>query len=264
ESSDGSAWHQRVRSAFRAEQQPADDAVNNVDADEGLAWRDRVKRAVDKSVARVRPDSSDQDSPSQKSASTVEDAQTTVSSNTTEVGTEPMSADVDLESATASGTGALRANVRLVESVAADDVDMPIVEASASLADILTETETETETDSTVQTPAKSRIRVRSVEDQERDRAVRERAGVNITRKIYENTDANEQDDLQVIYGIGPVMEGILHDLGIYTYRQLATLDEVQIEAVRDSIGTFRSRIDSDDWIGGARAAHVERYGDDV
>lgn len=55
-------------------------------------------------------------------------------------------------------------------------------------------------------------------------------------------------DDLKMISGVGPVLEGKLHDLGIYTFAQIAKWTDKEIEWV-DGYLNFRGRITRDDWI---------------
>jgi NADH-quinone oxidoreductase subunit E len=55
-------------------------------------------------------------------------------------------------------------------------------------------------------------------------------------------------DDLKMISGVGPVMEAKLHDLGIYTFAQIAKWTEKEIAWV-DGYLAFRGRILRDDWI---------------
>ena len=55
-------------------------------------------------------------------------------------------------------------------------------------------------------------------------------------------------DDLKMISGVGPVMEGKLHDLGIFTFAQIAKWTEKEIAWV-DGYLAFRGRIVRDDWI---------------
>ena len=66
-------------------------------------------------------------------------------------------------------------------------------------------------------------------------------------------------DDLKLIAGIGPALEKKLHACDITTYRQLATLNDADIERIEAIIKSF-GRIRRDDWIGQARARHFEKY----
>jgi len=60
-------------------------------------------------------------------------------------------------------------------------------------------------------------------------------------------------DDLQLISGVGPKIEGILHGLGIYTYAQVAGWQENERNWV-DAYLNFKGRIDRDDWVRQAKA----------
>jgi predicted flap endonuclease-1-like 5' DNA nuclease len=65
-----------------------------------------------------------------------------------------------------------------------------------------------------------------------------------------------EDDDLTTIHGIGPTYAGILNDLGIRTYRQLAKIDGATLADVRSRIGALAGRIDREHWIEHAAEAH--------
>ncbi|MBR9922778.1 MAG: DUF1049 domain-containing protein [Bacteroidetes bacterium] len=60
------------------------------------------------------------------------------------------------------------------------------------------------------------------------------------------------KDDLKLINGIGPFIEDQLNDIGIYTFEQVAALDEDMIGHVTKAIGFFPGRIKRDDWVGQA------------
>ena len=60
-------------------------------------------------------------------------------------------------------------------------------------------------------------------------------------------------DNLQLISGVGPKIEGILHGLGIYTYAQVAGWQQNERNWV-DAYLNFKGRIDRDDWVRQARA----------
>jgi len=62
-----------------------------------------------------------------------------------------------------------------------------------------------------------------------------------------------EKDDLKLIYGIGPVMERILNELGITSFKQISEFSNNDIERVAKAIDTFPDRIERDDWVGGAK-----------
>ena len=59
-------------------------------------------------------------------------------------------------------------------------------------------------------------------------------------------------DELKLISGVGPKNEGMLNELGIYTYAQVAALAQAEIAWLDDHLG-FSGRIGRDDWIGQAK-----------
>ncbi|MBW9087956.1 NADH-quinone oxidoreductase subunit E [Rhizobium wenxiniae] len=60
-------------------------------------------------------------------------------------------------------------------------------------------------------------------------------------------------DDLKLISGVGPKIEGTLHELGIYTFAQVASWKKAEREWV-DGYLNFKGRIERDDWIKQAKA----------
>jgi len=60
-------------------------------------------------------------------------------------------------------------------------------------------------------------------------------------------------DDLKLISGVGPKLEGVLNDLGIYTFAQIGKWKKAEVEWV-DGYLRFKGRIDRDDWIKQAKA----------
>ena len=62
-----------------------------------------------------------------------------------------------------------------------------------------------------------------------------------------------EIDDLKLISGIGPKIEGILHDLGIFKFAQIGKWKKAERDWV-DGYLRFKGRIERDDWIRQAKA----------
>lgn len=58
-----------------------------------------------------------------------------------------------------------------------------------------------------------------------------------------------ERDKLTIIKGVGPVLEKMLHECGIYSYQQVADLDDDGIEELQLQIPQFPGRIKRDKWI---------------
>ena len=69
-------------------------------------------------------------------------------------------------------------------------------------------------------------------------------------------------DDLRLIVGIGPVLERMLQQLGIATYRQIAGWTERDIDAFDAKLPEFPGRIRRDAWVTQARALHQSKYGE--
>ncbi|MCM2395594.1 NADH-quinone oxidoreductase subunit NuoE [Rhizobium sp. S95] len=60
-------------------------------------------------------------------------------------------------------------------------------------------------------------------------------------------------DDLKMISGVGPKIEGVLHSIGIFTFAQIAGWKKAEREWV-DSYLKFSGRIERDDWVKQAKA----------
>ena len=71
-----------------------------------------------------------------------------------------------------------------------------------------------------------------------------------------------EVDDLKRIKGIGPVLERVLNENGIYQYRQLARFSPQDVEWINQAIDAFPGRIQRDGWVAQAQALHQEKYGE--
>ena len=80
---------------------------------------------------------------------------------------------------------------------------------------------------------------------------------------LVEAPAPGEGDDLTEIVGVGKVFESMLHDLGIYYFRQIAAFGPTELARVNAELKEFKGRIENDDWIGQARKLHYKKYGDD-
>ncbi len=76
---------------------------------------------------------------------------------------------------------------------------------------------------------------------------------IQAVREKLPKVAEGQQDDLTLIRGIGPFIERKLNELGIFTYEQLAALDDELIEQLTVAIEFFPGRIKRDDWVGQAR-----------
>ncbi len=73
-----------------------------------------------------------------------------------------------------------------------------------------------------------------------------------------------EPDDLKLIVGVGPVLERMLHNLGVTTFRQIARWTERDIAEFDAKLPEFPGRIQRDQWVTQARALHESKYGQGV
>ncbi|MEC9343812.1 MAG: NADH-quinone oxidoreductase subunit NuoE [Pseudomonadota bacterium] len=98
------------------------------------------------------------------------------------------------------------------------------------------------ETDKRVKSPANGKsarpAAVASLDDKHRPAAVERPA---------------QPDDLKLISGVGPKIESILHDLGIFTWAQVAKWKKAEREWV-DNYLKFKGRIEREDWVKQAKA----------
>lgn len=68
-------------------------------------------------------------------------------------------------------------------------------------------------------------------------------------------------DDLKLIVGVGPVLERMLHNLGVTTFRQIARWTERDVAEFDAKLPEFPGRIVRDQWVTQARALHEQKYG---
>ncbi len=68
-------------------------------------------------------------------------------------------------------------------------------------------------------------------------------------------------DDLKLIVGVGPVIERMLYQLGVASYRQIAHWTDRDVDAFDARLSDFPGRIRRDQWVTQARALHASKYG---
>jgi NADH-quinone oxidoreductase subunit E len=67
-----------------------------------------------------------------------------------------------------------------------------------------------------------------------------------------------EPDDLKRIRGIGPVLEDMLNDLGIFHFHQIAAFSDDDVHWVANNLDAFSDRVLRDDWVEQAAAILAE------
>ncbi len=71
-------------------------------------------------------------------------------------------------------------------------------------------------------------------------------------------------DDLKLIVGIGAVLERMLQQLGVNSYRQIARWTDRDIDEFNARLPDFPGRIRRDAWVTQARALHQSKYGESL
>ena len=71
-----------------------------------------------------------------------------------------------------------------------------------------------------------------------------------------------EPDDLKLIVGVGPVLERMLHNLGVATFRQIARWSDRDVAEFDAKLPEFPGRIVRDQWVTQARALDQSKYGE--
>jgi predicted flap endonuclease-1-like 5' DNA nuclease len=71
-------------------------------------------------------------------------------------------------------------------------------------------------------------------------------------------------DDLKLIVGVGPVLERMLHQLGVTSYRDIARWSERDIDEFDARLAEFPGRIRRDGWVTQARELHQSKYGEAI
>ncbi|EPX80461.1 NADH-ubiquinone oxidoreductase chain E [Salipiger mucosus] len=61
-------------------------------------------------------------------------------------------------------------------------------------------------------------------------------------------------DDLKQIKGVGPRLEELLHELGIYHFDQIAGWSADEVAWMDSNLKGFRGRVSRDDWVGQAKS----------
>ena len=99
------------------------------------------------------------------------------------------------------------------------------------------------------------------IENQQRQALKDVRKTTAVQKSNGQKPAEQERDDLQEIVGIGKVFEHALHELGIYSFRQIAAFDVADIARVNFELKECKGRMEQDDWIGQAKDLHFKKYG---
>lgn len=78
---------------------------------------------------------------------------------------------------------------------------------------------------------------------------------------IIYSSAPDEVDDLKQIKGVAKVLEGKLHGIGVYRFKQVAVWTDAACQEFSKLL-TFKNRIYSDNWIAQAKDFHNDKYDD--
>jgi len=91
-------------------------------------------------------------------------------------------------------------------------------------------------------------------------------AAVSMVDAIASRTAGSEpapKDDLEEIFGVGPVISKMLYKMKVTSFRQVARFTPQDIAVVEKALEFFPDRIVRDDWMASARKLNIEKYGFD-
>lgn len=70
----------------------------------------------------------------------------------------------------------------------------------------------------------------------------------------------DQRDDLELVHGIGPVLERMLYDLGVYFFKDIASWDAAKIAEIDAKLPRFQGRIEREGWVESAKEEHFKKY----
>ena len=73
-----------------------------------------------------------------------------------------------------------------------------------------------------------------------------------------------DRDDLKLIWGIGPKLEGFLNEQGVHHFSQIARWTDREIDEFERKLEHFSGRIRRENWVESAKQAHYRKYGEPV
>jgi len=92
--------------------------------------------------------------------------------------------------------------------------------------------------------------------DAKLDRVAEKNAQVAIPSegpRLLQSATMGEKDDLKRISGVGPKLEGLLNQIGVYYFWQVASWNNADVQTVDDLLEVFKGRIDRDKWVSQAK-----------
>ena len=81
-----------------------------------------------------------------------------------------------------------------------------------------------------------------------------EAAGEGEKPEALDGPRDGKADNLKEISGVGPKLESVLNEIGIYHFDQIAAWDAAQVAWADQNLVGFKGRVSRDDWVGQAQA----------
>ena len=97
--------------------------------------------------------------------------------------------------------------------------------------------------------------KVKELEGEKKNLVPRESQN-EVAQKLFQTigkANISNKDDLKKIKGIGPKLEKMLNDIGVYTFAQLSKFTDAEYELLDLLLQAFQGRGKKDDWAGQAR-----------
>ncbi len=95
----------------------------------------------------------------------------------------------------------------------------------------------------------------KTVEEREADQAAGRQAFAEVVVRVG---TPDSVDQLTKIYGIGKKYAGMLNDLGISSYAQIAQLRKADVRTLAAALGVLDDRLETEDWVGSAKTLQKE------
>ena len=108
-----------------------------------------------------------------------------------------------------------------------------------------------------------AQLKVRLTELEMMAREVKE-PQVKVSTASAMPANPKDTDDLKEVFGIGPALEKLLNQQGIYWFRQIAEWTPEDVKRYDALTEQFRGRIERENWIVSAKEAHSKKYGDQL
>lgn len=74
----------------------------------------------------------------------------------------------------------------------------------------------------------------------------------------------SDSDDLKKVFGIGPALERLLNQHGVYWFRQIAEWSAEDVQRYDQLLEQFRGRIEREGWVASAKEQHFKKYGEQL